>query len=35
MIPLGAKIINNSEMSSEQTSGLIIAEVKRRLAEEK
>lgn len=35
MIPLGAKIINNSQMSSEQTSGLIIAEVKRRLAEAK
>ena len=35
MIPLGAKIINNSEMSSEQTSGLIITEVKRRLAGKK
>jgi cytidylate kinase len=31
MIALGAKVINNSEMSSEQTSGLIIAEMKRRL----
>jgi cytidylate kinase len=35
MIPLGARVINNSAMSSEQTSGLIIAEVKKRLAEEK
>jgi cytidylate kinase len=31
MIALGAKVINNSEMTSEQTSGLIIAEMKRRL----
>jgi cytidylate kinase len=35
MIPLGAKVINNSDMSSEQTSALIIAEVKRRLAQQK
>ena len=35
MIPLGARVINNSAMSSEQTSGLIIAEVKKRLTEEK
>jgi cytidylate kinase len=33
MIPLGAKVINNSSLTSEQTSGLIIAEIKRRLAE--
>ena len=34
MIALGAKVINNSEMTSEQTSGLIIAEMKRRLKRE-
>lgn len=33
MIPLGAKVINNSDMNSQQTSGLIIDEVKRRLKE--
>src|SRR5437870_12320193 len=33
MIALGAKVINNSEMTSEQTSGVIIEDVKRRLAE--
>ncbi|HLZ53487.1 MAG TPA: (d)CMP kinase [Verrucomicrobiae bacterium] len=33
MVPLGAKVINNSQMTSEQTSGLIIAEVRKRLAE--
>jgi cytidylate kinase len=33
MIALGAKIINNSNLTSEQTSGLIIAEVRKRLAE--
>ena len=32
MIPLGAKIINNSSMTSEQTSNLILAEVRKRLA---
>jgi cytidylate kinase len=31
MIPLGARVINNSEMTSEQTSGLIIADLKQRL----
>src|SRR5215469_4230962 len=31
MIALGAKVINNSEMSAEQTSGIIIAEIKQRL----
>jgi cytidylate kinase len=34
MIPLGAKVINNSNLTSEQTSGLIIAEVRKRLAEQ-
>ncbi len=32
MIPLGAMVINNSQMTSQQTSALIIADVKRRLA---
>ena len=32
MVALGAKVINNSGMTPEQTSGLIIDEVKRRLA---
>src|SRR5690349_22321389 len=31
MIALGAKVINNSQMSSAQTSGLIIADIKERL----
>ena len=31
MIPLGAKIINNSEMTAEQTSAIIIDEVRRKL----
>ncbi len=31
MIALGAKVINNSQMTSEQTSGLIIADIKSRL----
>ncbi len=33
MIPLGAKIVNNSQLTSEQTSALILAEVRKRLAE--
>jgi len=33
MVPLGAKVINNSNLTSEQTSGLIIAEVRKRLAD--
>ena len=33
MIALGAKVINNSHLTSDQTSGLIIADVKRQLAE--
>lgn len=32
MIALGAKVINNSNMTAEQTSGLIIAEVRKQLA---
>ena len=35
MIALGAKVINNSNMSSEETSGLIIAEVRKQLAARK
>ena len=35
MIALGAKVINNSSMTSEQTSGLILAEIRKRLATEK
>ena len=30
MIALGAKVINNSHMSSEQTSGMIIAHFPRK-----
>jgi CMP/dCMP kinase len=33
MIALGAKVINNSQMTSAQTSGMIIADVRRKLAE--
>jgi CMP/dCMP kinase len=33
MIALGAKVINNSSLTSEQTSGLVLAEVCKRLAE--
>jgi cytidylate kinase len=33
MIALGAKVINNSAMTAEQTSGLIIADARARLAE--
>src|SRR5207244_13107741 len=33
MIALGAKVINNSQLTSDQTSGLIIADVKKKLAE--
>ena len=32
MVALGAKIINTSHMTTEQTSGMIIAEVRKRLA---
>jgi CMP/dCMP kinase len=31
MVPLGARIINNSEMTSEQTSSLIISDIRQRL----
>jgi cytidylate kinase len=31
MIPLGALVINNSNLTSQETSGRIIAEVKKRL----
>ncbi len=31
MVALGAKVINNSQMTSEQTSSLIIADIKQRL----
>src|SRR5207253_6183193 len=34
MIPLGAIVINNSTLSPQETSGKIIAEIKRRLAHE-
>ena len=33
MVPLGAMVINNSRMTSEQTSGLILSEVRKRLAQ--
>jgi CMP/dCMP kinase len=32
MVSLGARVINNSNLTSEQTSGLIIEDVRRRLA---
>jgi CMP/dCMP kinase len=35
MIALGAKVINNSHMTSEQTSGLLLKEIRARLAEPK
>jgi cytidylate kinase len=35
MIALGAKVINNSNMTSEQTSGLLLKEIRARLAEQK
>jgi cytidylate kinase len=33
MIPLGARVINNSNLTPQQTSGLIIADIRKRLAE--
>ena len=33
MVPLGARVINNSHLTSDQTSGLILSEVRKRLAE--
>jgi cytidylate kinase len=35
MIALGAKVIDNSQMTSDQTSGFIIADVRKRLTERK
>jgi cytidylate kinase len=35
MVALGAKVINNSHMTSEQTSGLLIAEIQKRLGGKK
>jgi len=35
MIALGAKVINNSHMTSEQTSALLLEEIRRRLSSEK
>src|SRR5580658_10265030 len=35
MVPLGAKVINNSNMTSEQTSGAILKEILGRLPEKK
>jgi len=35
MIALGAHVINNSHLTSEQTSGLLISEIQKRLAERK
>src|SRR5438876_1070573 len=32
MVPLGARVINNSHLTSDETSGLIISEVRKRLA---
>jgi cytidylate kinase len=34
MVALGAKVINTSKLTSEQTSGLIIAEVQKRLTDQ-
>jgi hypothetical protein len=34
MIPLGAMVINNSTLTSQETSGKIIAEIQRRLKHE-
>jgi hypothetical protein len=33
MIPLGARIINNSQLTPEQTSQLILDEVKKKLSQ--
>jgi cytidylate kinase len=33
MIALGAKVINNSQMTAEQTSGMILADIRKRMAE--
>jgi cytidylate kinase len=34
MVALGAKVINNSQMTADQTSGVILADIKKRLAEQ-
>jgi len=34
MIALGARVINNSEMTAEETSGMIIADIRERLGKE-
>ena len=34
MIALGAKVINNSQMTSEQTSGMILADIKKRMVDQ-
>jgi cytidylate kinase len=33
MIALGARVINNSQMTAEQTSGMILTDIRKRLAE--
>ena len=33
MIALGARVINNSNLTSEQTSGMIIEDIRKRWAE--
>ena len=33
MIALGAKVINNSHLTSEQTSGMILADIRKRMAD--
>jgi cytidylate kinase len=35
MIPLGAKVINNSQMTSEETTAIILDEIRRKLADRK
>ena len=35
MIALGAKVINNSHMSSEQTSGMLLEEIRKRLGQKR
>ena len=35
MIPLGAKVINNSNLTAEQTSAMILEEIRKRLAEKR
>jgi cytidylate kinase len=35
MVPLGAKVINNSQMTSEETSAIILEDIRRKLADGK